>query len=156
MKRSEAIKEIMSTVDEEDVVVSSCGMISRELYEYQDRPRNFYVMGSMGAPLGLGLGIALERPDLDVVVIAGDGDILMSLSTLVLLNLKRPDNFTLYILDNNCYASTGGQKTCSHAIDFYMIAPCVVYPVSCEKGDAPRIPLRHEDIARRFMNAISR
>jgi len=110
----------------------------------------------MGASLGIGIGLALKRPEMDVVVIVGDGEILMSLSTLVLMNKLKLKNLKLFILDNNCYSSTGGQKTCSDAVDFTKIADCQVIKVESEKGDAPRIGLTHEEIKRRFMNAIKK
>lgn len=153
MKRIEAIKSIMDEITDE-LVISSTGMISREVHATKDRHENFYVMGSMGASLGIGIGLALNLPKRKVVVIAGDGDILMSLGTLALFNKLDLKNLKLYIIDNNCYASTGGQKTCSDSIDFTIVANCKVLYVSPEKGDAPRVDISHEEITRRFKNAI--
>lgn len=154
MKRIEAIEKIMSTVTDE-IVISSTGMISRELYQVKDRDKNFYMLGSMGNSLGIGLGIAMNS-NYNVIVISGDGDTLMSLGTLVLhkkLNLK---NLKHYILDNNCLSSTGGQQTCSDAINFLKITQNTeVIKVSGEKGDAPRIPLSPQQIKTRFKSAVS-
>lgn len=154
MKRIDAIKKIMENVKEE-IVISSTGMISRELCAVKDRPRNFYMMGSMGSALAIGLGIALNSKH-KVIVISGDGAVLMSLGTLVLHKKLNPKNLIHFILDNNCHSSTGGQLTCSDSIDFSKLAPNTeVIKVSGEKGDAPRITLTPKQIKRRFKNAIS-
>ena len=147
----------MKKVNKSDVVISSCGKISRELYSVNDRPRNFYVQGSMGSSLGIGIGIAMERPELKVRVIAGDGEILMSLGTLVLMNYLNLKNLHLDILDNNSYQSTGGQKTCSEAVDFTNICEsCSVWTISGLEGIvAPRIPISHEEIKTRFMRSLN-
>lgn len=154
MRRIDAIKKIMKGVTNE-IVISSTGMISRELYAVKDRPRNFYIQGSMGSALGIGLGIAINSKH-KVIVISGDGAVLMSLGTLALHKRLNPKNLKHYILDNNCHSSTGGQPTCSNVIDFSKIAPNTeVIKVSKEKGDAPRIPLLPKQIMMRFKNAIS-
>jgi len=153
MIRSKAIKMIMKEVKTTDIVVSSAGMISRELFNVCDRPRNFYVQGSMGATLGIGIGIALNTND-KVIVIAGDGDILMNLENLVMMKKLDLPNLVLYILDNNQYSSTGGQKTISDAIVFEDLAECHRIMVHPCKGRAKRISLTHEEIMERFMNAV--
>ena len=154
MKRIDAIKKIMKNIRDE-LVISSTGMISRELYAVKDRSRNFYVLGSMGNALGIGLGIAINSRH-KVVVISGDGEVFMSLGTLALHKKLNPKNLKHYILDNNCHSSTGGQPTCSDVVDFSKLAPNTkVIKVNEEKGDAPRIPILPKQIARRFKNAIS-
>ena len=153
MKRINVIRKIMKNITDE-LVICSTGMVSREVYESRDRPENFYVMGSMGASLGIGLGLALHT-DKKVVVLAGDGDILMSMGTLGLMNKLKLPNLRLVILDNNCYSSTGCQKTCSDAVDFTKIANCEVYKVDAEKGPAGRVNISHKDLAERFYNAVN-
>lgn len=157
MKRIDAIKNIMNEITDE-IVITSAGRISREVFNVKDRPLNFYVMGSMGATLGVGIGVALSKPEKEVVVIAGDGDILMGLDTLVLLKkLQKEDkikNLTLYILDNNQYQSTGGQKTISDAVDFRLLCDCMVIFCKDSEIDVPRISIEHEELKERFMNAI--
>ena len=154
MKRINAIRKIMKNVKNE-IVISSTGMISRELYEVQDRSRNFYMKGSMGCTLGIGLGIAINSKH-KVIVISGDASVLMSLGTLALHKKLNPKNLKHYILDNQCHSSTGGQPTCSKVIDFSKLAPNTkVIKVSKEKGNSSRIPLFPKQIMRRFKNAIS-
>ena len=153
MKRIEAVKAVMGGVTDE-LVVSSAGMISREVYSVRDRPRNFYVMGSMGATLGVGVGLALNT-DMNVVVIIGDGEALMGLGTLVLMNKLKLPNLRLVILDNNSYQSTGGQRTCSDAVDFTKICDCEVFKVELADSDVPRIDIPHREVARRFRDEVS-
>jgi thiamine pyrophosphate-dependent acetolactate synthase large subunit-like protein len=155
LKRIEAIRDIMKTITTE-LVISSCGLISRELHSVKDRPENFYVMGSMGAALGIAIGLALNT-DKEVIAIVGDGEILMSLGTLVLMNKLRLPNLKLYILDNNCYETTGGQKTISDAVNFEMICPfnCKVIKVETNGPTVPRIPIPHKELAKRFYDAVN-
>ena len=148
-----AIKSIMDEISDE-FVITSTGIISREVFDCKDRDRNFYVMGSMGASLGIGIGLALNT-EKKVVVIAGDGDILFSLGTLVLINKFKLRNLKLYIIDNNSYASTGCQPTCSDAVNFEEIAECNVIKVKPKKTEAPRIGLSPQEIHKRFYNAIN-
>ncbi len=153
MRRIDAIKDIMSNVKDE-AVIASTGMISREVYMVKDRPLNFYMEGSMGCALAIGLGIAINSNH-KVVVISGDAAALMSLGTLALHKKLNPKNLKHYILDNEAHSSTGGQPTCSSAIDFSKLAPnTFVIKVSKEKGDAPRIPLSPKQIKERFVEAL--
>lgn len=155
MRRIEAIKKIMFSVIDECVIFSN-GMISREVYQVKDRDRNFYIYGAMGSALGIGIGLAYQRPDLKVFVINGDGAALMELGTLVLSKKLKLPNLFHFILDNNAYASTGG-VTCSDAVDFESIGHnTITIKVSNETGDAPRIPLTGAQVKGRFMNAIKK
>jgi len=147
------IKEIMDRVKDE-LVITSAGTISREVFAYRDRPENLYLMGALGCTLGVGVGLALNT-DRGVVVIAGDGDILMSLGTLVLMNHLNLENLKLYIIDNSAYASTGCQPTCSPSVNLDSIVECVVLYVKPIKTDAPRITLTPTEIQRRFYDNIN-
>lgn len=155
MKRKEAIKCIVDDLEENDIIISSTGMISRELYEFKDRPLNFYMMGSMGNALSIGLGLALNNKDRKVIVLNGDGSALMSLGTMGTHNKLKPKNLYHFILDNNEHASTGGQTTSSNYINFEELAPNT-YTLKVEKGkgDAKRIPLSCKQIKTRFYKAL--
>jgi len=152
MERICAVKNIMNSITDE-LVITSAGKISREVYYVRDRPENFYVQGSMGAALGIGIGVALNTKK-KVVVIAGDGECLINLDTLVMMKKLNLPNLELIILDNNKYDSTGGQKTISDAIDFRWLCYCKVIFCKDSKEEVPRIDISHQDIKRRFMNAI--
>lgn len=148
----------MNIVDDNTIVISSCGRISREVYAVKDRPLNFYVLGSMGSAIPIAMGIGICKPERDIIVIAGDGEVLMDLGSLVLLNkLQKIDklpNLELYILDNNQYQSTGGQKTVSDFCKFRLLCDCKVIPVSPEDSESSRIPLKPVEIKERFMKAL--
>ncbi|MCH8892074.1 MAG: hypothetical protein IIB32_01130 [Chloroflexi bacterium] len=83
--RYRAIEKILEHVQASDLVVSTTGMISRELFALNDRPENFYMIGSMGLASALGLGLAIQAPQKRVFILEGDGSALMSLGTLPLI-----------------------------------------------------------------------
>lgn len=105
MKRQEAISIIMTTVGHQDVVVSTTGLISREIFEKFDSERSVYVPGSMGLVSSIGLGLATAQPEKKVVVIDGDASLLMNLGSIVTIGNKQPINLLHIVLDNGVYAS---------------------------------------------------
>ena len=119
MKRIEAIALAAEAAHAEGaLLISNIGFPSRELYAAKDRPENFYMLGSMGLAssigLGLALGLAQGLPARRVIVLDGDGSVLMNLGTLATIAHYAPENYLLVILDNCCYGSTGSQPTCTH------------------------------------------
>ncbi len=92
------------------VVVCNLGIPSKELYHLLHQPSNFYMLGSMGMAIPIGLGIALNTQR-EVVVIEGDGSLLMNPSTLAHLASLRPRNMRVLLIDNGVYGSTGDQPT---------------------------------------------
>jgi thiamine pyrophosphate-dependent acetolactate synthase large subunit-like protein len=92
-------------------VVASLGHPAYDLFAAGDRPQNLYTWGSMGLASSIGLGLALARPDLRVFVLDGDGSLLMNLGSLATIGLLRPANLVLVVMDNEEYATTGGQPT---------------------------------------------
>jgi phosphonopyruvate decarboxylase len=112
-----AIQTILKSVQDSDLVLSTTGMISREVFVTDDRSANFYMIGSMGLLSSFGLGLALQSPDKRVFVIEGDGSALMSLGALPLIASERPTNLAHFILDNEAYESTGAQPSISSKVD---------------------------------------
>jgi thiamine pyrophosphate-dependent acetolactate synthase large subunit-like protein len=92
-------------------IVASLGHPAYDLFAAGDRPLNFYTWGSMGLASSIGLGIALACPDVRVYVLDGDGSLLMNLGSLATIGLLRPSNLVVIVMDNEEYATTGGQKT---------------------------------------------
>jgi phosphonopyruvate decarboxylase len=125
--RFEALSSIASLASDDTVFLATTGFTGRELYEVGDIENNFYMVGSMGCISSLGLGLALARPDLRVVVIDGDGSILMRMGAAAVVAAYAPPNLVHVLLDNNAHASTGGQKTVSDKIDFVEFAESVGY-----------------------------
>lgn len=103
------------------VAVSNLGNASYVLAGVDDRERNFYQWGSMGAttPTGLGFALAVDYP---VVVFEGDGSMLMSLGVLSTIGAVDPPNLTVVLWDNGVYGTTGGQSTHSSNTDFVGVA----------------------------------
>ena len=99
---------INDTKDRNTLVFATTGKTGRELYEIEDAPNNFYMVGSMGCVSSLGLGLALTRKDKNIIAIDGDGSILMRLETLATNAYYSPSNMLHLIIDNNSYDSTGG------------------------------------------------
>ncbi len=117
MDRYVAIQAILRRVKASDLVLSTTGMISREVFVTDDRPANFYMLGSMGLLSSFGLGLALQTPNKRVYVLEGDGSALMSLGALPLIATERPNNLIHIILDNEAYESTGSQPSISSKVD---------------------------------------
>ena len=126
--RFAAIQTILGRVDANDLVLSTTGMISREVFVTDDRPANFYMIGSMGLLSSFGLGLALQTPNKRVYVLEGDGSALMSLGTLPLIATERPKNLIHIILDNEAYESTGSQPSISSKVDLAEIGKSCGYP----------------------------
>jgi len=92
-------------------IVASLGHPAYDLFAAGDRQPNFYTWGSMGLASSIGLGLALSRPDLRVFVLDGDGSLLMNLGSLATIGLLAPANLVVIVMDNELYATTGGQET---------------------------------------------
>ncbi|MFO1445079.1 phosphonopyruvate decarboxylase [Bacillus sp. Bva_UNVM-123] len=128
--RFQTLKVINGLKDEKTVQLATTGKTGRELYEIEDSPNNLYMVGSMGCVSSLGVGLAFSRKDLDVVVIDGDGSLLMRMGSLATNGYYRPKNMLHILLDNETHDSTGGQSTVSHNVNFVTIAASCGYEKS--------------------------
>ena len=128
--RGDMLAALLSSVDDQDAFVATTGYTGRELFALKDGPSNFYMVGSMGCASSLGLGIALARPDRRVIVVDGDGALIMRLGALTTIGVCRPANLVHVVLDNGLHESTGGQSTAASCIDFCAIAAACGYPSS--------------------------
>jgi len=135
ISRHEAISIILGNTGQDDLVLSTTGMISREVFSSCDRPGNFYMIGSMGLLSAFGLGLALLRPDLRILALDGDGSALMSLGTLPLISSEAPANLLHIILDNEAYESTGSQPSISSRISLAEIGRASGYQSSIQVED---------------------
>ena len=107
MNRRQAIKKILKE-SKDAIIVSTDGLISREVYDLRKR-KVFPMVGSMGLAPSIGLGIALNT-NKEVIIINGDGSFLMSAGTQQLINYYHLPNLKHFILDNEMYETTGNQK----------------------------------------------
>ena len=93
------------------IVVGGLGASTYDIAAAGDSDRNLYLWGAMGGAVMIGLGIALAQPTLPVVVITGDGDMLMGMGSLATVGLQAPKNLSIVLLDNEVYGETGGQAS---------------------------------------------
>ena len=112
------------------LVVHANGFISRRSFTVEDRPGNFYMIGSMGLASSIGLGVALARPDRRVVIYDGDGNLLMNLGSAAMISHTKPENLVHVVFDNGVYASTGNQPAISRSVALEKIAGAAGYASS--------------------------
>ena len=182
MIRSEILKEIAPTI-RDHLVVCNIGLPSQELFMIDDQPSNFYMLGTMGLSSSIGFGLALAQ-DKPVISIDGDGSVLTNLGTLPTIANNAIGNYTLLIIDNGSYGSTGDQPTyagqrtslaavaiacgCERVIEVQdkdlgpVLASAIdsdemtVIVCKCDSGNIklPAIPLDPVVICHRFMGAV--
>jgi sulfopyruvate decarboxylase subunit beta len=110
VKRADALRAIYPRL-EQSIVVTIMGAVAAELQDIGHRPNFFYLQHAMGLASSLGLGIALSRPELQVIVLDGDGSVLMNLGGLTTLARYRPANLLHVVFDNESLLSVGGFPT---------------------------------------------
>lgn len=133
MSREEAIQTVASALGEKDAIVSTTGMISRELFEYrtqmnQGHERDFLTVGSMGHASQIALGIAMEKQDRRIWCFDGDGATIMHMGSMAIVAQKAPQNYVHVVFNNGAHDSVGGQPTVGLHIDLPRVARAVGYP----------------------------
>ncbi|MFC7009815.1 thiamine pyrophosphate-dependent enzyme [Halalkalicoccus salilacus] len=119
---------IVARTPDNGIIVSNLGVSSWILSAVEDRPRNYYMKGAMGATTPLGLGLAMSR-DEQVTVLDGDGSLLMSLGTLATISRQDPDNLVVIVMNNSQFATTGGQPSLADEINIASAAEdCGLFP----------------------------
>ena len=110
LNRREVVSHLLA--DRGDaIVVGGLGASTYDLAAAGDDDRNLYVWGAMGGAVMIALGLALAQPKLPVVVITGDGEMLMGMGSLATTGLQKPKNLSIIVLDNESYGETGGQMS---------------------------------------------
>ena len=132
LSREEALKLVIDHLREDDVIVSTTGKLSRELFEYREARRDghchdFLTVGSMGHSSSIALGIALEKPDRRVFCFDGDGAFIMHTGALGIVASMNPKNFFHILFNNNAHESVGGQPTVGYQLDAIGIAKASGY-----------------------------
>jgi thiamine pyrophosphate-dependent acetolactate synthase large subunit-like protein len=130
LRRREVAKALLD--DRGDLlVVAGLGSTAWDVTAAGDHPLNFPLWGAMGGAAALGLGLALAQPDRRVLVISGDGDILMGLGSLATIAVQQPANLALVVFDNERYGETGMQPThTAHDVDLAAMARAAGIPVT--------------------------
>ena len=132
MSREEAIQMVAGSISDSDAIVSTTGMISRELFEYraargEGHEKDFLTVGSMGHASQIALGIALQKPGRRIWCFDGDGALIMHMGSMAIIAEKAPKNYVHVVFNNGAHDSVGGQPTVGLDIDIPAIAMAVGY-----------------------------
>lgn len=141
------------------LVVSGLGSSTYDVAASGDHPLNFYLWGAMGGAAMVGLGLAIAQPDRPVVVITGDGEVLMGIGSLATIGVQQPNNLSIIVLDNAHYGETGMQPSHTKAgVDLVAIAKACRFPRSELVTDLKRAveirPLLHSRQGPNFIQAV--
>ncbi len=144
LTREEVLNIIVDELSENDIVVSTTGKTSRELFEIrqnrnQSHHNDFLTVGSMGHSSSIALGIALKKEKNNVYCIDGDGSVIMHMGALAIIGNCKPKNYKHIILNNGSHDSVGGQPTVGFDIDICSIAKSVGYNIAFSAFDKPSI-----------------
>lgn len=132
MAREEAVQRVLSSLGPTDIVVSTTGGTSREVFEFraaanEGHQRDFLTVGSMGHASQIALGIALARPQRQVYCLDGDGALIMHMGSLAVIGRSSPPNLKHILLNNGAHDSVGGQPTAALNLDIPAIARACGY-----------------------------
>lgn len=132
LSREDAIQQIIDVLEERDIVVSTTGMPSREVYEYRStrnegHQRDFLTVGGMGHASQIALGIAIQKSDRAVYCLDGDGALLMHMGALPINGSLKARNLKHIILNNGAHDSVGGQPTVALSVDLLGMARAAGY-----------------------------
>ena len=129
--REDAIKIIVDNLDDKDIVVSTTGFASRELFEYREKlkqghNKDFLTVGGMGHANQIALGIAMQKPNRRVLCLDGDGSTLMHMGSLGISGNVECNNFKHIIFNNGAHDSVGGQPTVGYTQIFRVLPKLVI------------------------------
>ena len=111
MNRFELTKRLVGLLKHDEAVIGGIGNANFDLWASGQRPQNFYMLGSMGLTIPIGLGVAIAQPQRHVIALEGDGSLLMQLGCLATVAMRAPKNLTMVVWDNGIYQITGNQPT---------------------------------------------
>ncbi len=149
LSRAQAIEKIFNRHGDNAVYITSTGYISRAAYDMYPKKKNiFYMQGSMGLAPAIGVGLAMFSSR-DVVVLTGDASLLMHLGITHTIRDVAKENLHVYVLDNGCHESVGGQH-CSPLEEAY-VGVTEIIKISCD-GKLPRVGIGFEENARNIVS----
>jgi len=111
LQRRPLVKKILAGADDSLLVIGGLGSSNWDITEAGDRPLNMPLWGGMGAPVPMGLGLAIAQPTKRVLVITGDADLMMTVGSLATVAAQQPDNLAICVLDNEKFGETGNQAS---------------------------------------------
>ena len=122
LNRREVVKSILNERDK-CLVVSGLGSATYDVHAAGDNDKNFYLWGGMGGAAMIGLGLAIARPEKNIIVLTGDGEQLMGMGSLATISVQKPKNLMVIVLDNEHFGETGMQQSHTfHNVDLVGIA----------------------------------
>jgi len=128
LDRNTVLRQIIKHSNKDKtILIATTGYTGRELFSIENRDNHIYMVGSMGCASSFGLGLALARPDLKIIIIDGDGAGLMRMGNFSTIGTYASNNLIHILLDNEVHDSTGAQFTVSKNIDFSLIAKACGY-----------------------------
>lgn len=144
VSREEALKLVIDHLQEDDIVVSTTGKLSRELFEYretkgQGHEKDFLTVGSMGHSSSIALGIAIEKPERKVYCLDGDGSFIMHMGAISNIGDLSPKNFCHIVFNNGAHESVGGQATLGFLLDIPAIAKACGYKTAFVVADSEQL-----------------
>lgn len=139
LDRRRLVAAVLDHAPADLLVITGLGSPTYDVAACGDGARNFHLWGAMGMAMPVGLGLALARPDRRVLVVTGDGEMLMGLGSLATVAVKHPDNLAVLVLDNEAYGETGGQAShTAHGVNLCAVA------LGCGFADARMITREDE------------
>ena len=132
LTRPGAIELVLSHLAPDDLVVSTTGLTSREVFAYRERrqeghQQDFLTVGSMGHASQIALGLAQHQPGREVICLDGDGALIMHMGSLAIIGTQRPTNLRHIVLNNGAHDSVGGQPTAAQQINLSEVASACGY-----------------------------
>lgn len=116
LERTPTLAALLEGTDDR-LIVTGLGSAANDVAYITDfAPRAFTMDGVMGAATSVGLGVALAQPEREVLVVTGDGELLMNVGTLATIAVQNPQNLRIIVLDNGLYGLTGGQETAAATV----------------------------------------
>ncbi len=131
LTREDALEHLLNLFSEEDLVISTTGKASREIFEIRakhgQKQSDLLTVGGMGHTASIALGVAIGQPDRRVICLDGDGSLIMHMGAMPVIANHNPSKFIHVILNNGSHESVGGQATSANVIDFKKLAEAVGY-----------------------------
>ena len=157
--REDAIKIIIDQLEGNELLVSTTGKTSRELFEYrealhQKHHADFLTVGSMGHASQIALGIAISKPNRKIICIDGDGAVLMHMGGFSIIGTQAPKNFLHIIINNGAHESVGGQPTVAFNIDIPKIAEANNYKYTASVSSAKELTNALESLSENSYPAL--
>lgn len=131
LTREAALEQLLALCGDEDLIVSTTGKTSREVFELRakhgQKQQDFLTVGGMGHTSSIALGVAIGRPARRVICLDGDGSLLMHMGSLAVISNYQPHNLIHVLLNNQAHESVGGQPTAAHLVDFEKLTSATGY-----------------------------